>query len=84
MDRTQHPTNNDVLGAPKGWDQSELPCSALPITRVIADRVEHVVSFWRPTPDELKKLANGALVELWVVGHNMPPVALAVDALEVA
>ncbi|CAG4887899.1 hypothetical protein [Paraburkholderia saeva] len=80
MNRTQHPSNNAVLGAPAGWDQQELPCSALPITRVVADGVAHVVSFWRPTPDELKALAAGALVELWVVGHTMPPVALAVEA----
>lgn len=80
MNRHQHPLNNAVLGAPKGWDQAELPCGALPITRVIADGVQHVVSYWRPTPEELKALANGALVELWVVGHTMPPVALAVES----
>jgi hypothetical protein len=79
VDRYQHPSNNAVLGAPKGWDQAELPCGALPITRVVDGGVNHVVSFWRPTADELKALASGALVELWVVGHTMPPVALAVE-----
>lgn len=81
MRGTQHPSNNGVLGAPKNWDQAELPCSALPITRVVADGVPHVVSFWRPTPEELKALAAGALVELWIVGETMPPVALAVEVL---
>ncbi|EIF30949.1 hypothetical protein BCh11DRAFT_06461 [Burkholderia sp. Ch1-1] len=81
MDRTQHPSNNAVLGAPAGWDQSGLPCGALPITRVLAGGVHHVMSFWRPTPDELKALAAGAPVELWVVGQTMPPVALAVEVL---
>lgn len=81
MNRIQHPSNNGVLGAPKGWDQTELPCGALPVTRVVADGVPHVVSFWQPTPEELKALAAGAPVELWVVGHTMPPVALAVEVI---
>lgn len=80
MQRTQHPSNNAVLGAPAGWDQRELPCDALPVTRVVADGVPHVVSFWRPSPDELAALAAGALVELWTVGHTTPPVALAVGS----
>lgn len=83
MERTQHPSNNAVLGAPLGWDQQQLPCGALPITRVVADGVPHVVSFWRPSPAELKALAAGALVELWVVGNTLPPVAVAVESLGV-
>lgn len=33
MNKIQHLSNNGVLGAPAGWDQGELPCNALPITR---------------------------------------------------
>lgn len=80
MDRHQHPSNNAVLGAPKGWDQAEAPCNALPVTHVEIDGIRQVVSFWRPTADELKAIANGALVMLWVVGNTMPPVALTVEA----
>ena len=33
MNKIQHLSNNGVLGAPAGWDQGDLPCNALPITR---------------------------------------------------
>ncbi|VWB88611.1 hypothetical protein BLA13014_04102 [Burkholderia aenigmatica] len=81
MERMQHPSNNAVLGAPKGWDQGELPVGALPITRVVDGSITHVVSFWRPNAEELAALAAGAPVMLFVVGHTMPPVALAVEGV---
>ena len=79
MNRTQHPSNNAVLGAPKGWDQDALPCNALPITRTECDGHPAVVSFWKPTAEELQALNEGRPVALWVVGETMPPVALMVD-----
>ncbi|AET90666.1 hypothetical protein BYI23_B000590 [Burkholderia sp. YI23] len=79
MERTQHPSNNAVLGAPQGWDQKQLPCGALPITRIEHEGVEHVVSFWRPSADELAALNNGGLVALWVVGTTHPPLSIAVE-----
>jgi hypothetical protein len=79
MDRTQHPSNNQVLGAPVGWDQAELPCGALPITRTQVDGQPAMVSFWRPSADELALLSRGGLVALWVFGTGHPPVAVAVE-----
>ncbi len=79
MQRTQHPSNNSVLGAPEGWDQKELPCGALPITRTECDGFPAVVSFWRPTAEELAQLSAGGTVALWVIGSTMPPVSLTVD-----
>lgn len=79
MNRTQHPSNNAVLGAPEAWDQGELPCGALPITRTECEGQPAIVSYWRPTSDELAAQAAGACVALRVIGHSMPPVALSVD-----
>ena len=79
MERMQHHSNNAVLGAPKGWDQGELPCGALPITRIVDGGITQVVSFWKPNADELAALAAGKPVMLFVVGNTMPPVALAVE-----
>ena len=79
MNRHQHHTNNAVLGAPKGWDQGEVPCGALPITRTECDGLPCVVSYWKPTADELAMLNAGGSVALWVAGTSMPPVMLAVD-----
>lgn len=45
MNRVQHSSNNAVLGAPAGWDQSELPCNALPITRTHVGDLPAVLSY---------------------------------------
>lgn len=77
MNPTQHLSNNGVLGAPPGWDQTQTTCHALPITRAInADREPLVLSFWRPTAEELHTLNAGGLVALHVYGLTMPPVWL--------
>jgi hypothetical protein len=68
MNKQQHSSNNLVLGAPAGWDQEQLPCNALPVTRIVWDGLPAVVSYWKPTP-----------VALSVVGSTMPPVALFVE-----
>jgi hypothetical protein len=79
MNRIQHPSNNAVLGAPAGWGQKELPCSALPITRTECEGIPAVVSFWKPTVEELAQLNAGGSVALWVIGQTMPPVSLTVE-----
>lgn len=78
MNKIQHPSNNRVLGAPKGWDQKELPCDALPVTDVTIEGHPAVMSFWRPTPEEIAAIQAGALIALSVIGSTMPPVALMV------
>lgn len=80
MNKHQHPSNNAVLGAPQGWDQGALPCSALPITRSDVDGFACVNSYWRPTAEELAVLNDGGSVVLSVLGTTMPPVAVSVDA----
>lgn len=79
MQRIQHPSNNDVLGAPAGWDQKGLPVSALPITRSDVNGMPAVASFWKPSAAELAVLNAGGSVSLWVLGQTMPPVALEVE-----
>lgn len=79
MDKYQHPSNNGVLGAPAGWDQAALPCSALPVTHVVTGAGNPaVVSFWRPSPAEMAALNAGEPVALWVAGSTMPPVTVEV------
>jgi hypothetical protein len=80
MESIEHPSNNAVLGAPVGWDQSALPCDVLPVTRTVVDGVPCIMSFWKPSAAELASLQAGASVALWVVGETMPPVSLTVDA----
>ena len=79
MNRMQHPSNNAVLGAPAGWDQEQLPCGALPITRTEWDGMPAVVSFWKPSAEELALLNAGGSVSLWLIGQTMPPAALGVE-----
>jgi len=75
----QHPSNNFVLGAPKGWDQKELPCGALPVTSLDVEGKPAMVSFWRPDAEELAALNAGGTVALWVYGTTHPVVAVGVD-----
>lgn len=79
MNKIQHPSNTDVLGAPAGWDQGELPCNSLPVTRTHIGDLPAVLSYWRPDADELAALNAGGAIRLWVVGATMPPVMLDVD-----
>ncbi|MFE1574221.1 hypothetical protein ACFIQG_20815 [Comamonas odontotermitis] len=39
-----------------------------------------MVSFWKPTQEEIDALKDGQPVALWVAGSSMPPVALMVEA----
>ena len=80
MNKIQHPSNNGVLGAPAGWDQGELPCSALPITHTHVGDLLAVVSYWRPSVEELAVLDAGGAIALWVLGATMPPVILSVES----
>ncbi len=79
MNFIKHPTNNAVLGAPANWEHAALPVDALPVTRGDIGGKDVVVSFWRPTPEEIAAIVAGRAVALVVVGESMPPVALTVD-----
>jgi hypothetical protein len=47
-------------------------------TTVDGPQTPVMVTAWEPTPDELERLAKGALVQLCVVGTGHPPVILEV------
>ena len=79
MNKSQHPSNNFVLGAPKGWDQRNLECGALPVTRSEVRGQPVMISSWTPSPDEIARLAVGAKVALWIFGNTHPPVAVEVS-----
>lgn len=40
---------------------------------------EHVITAWRPTPEELVKLNLGEPVYLWIWGRTMPPVSVTME-----
>lgn len=75
MIKSQHKSNNHVLGAPPGVPIEE--CEALPIT-VTNYSCGHVglKSFWKPTDEELEVLLQGGFVTLEVLTDNHPPVIL--------
>lgn len=63
-------------------DMTDAECHAL---RVRVERVQYeggealqFVSAWYPTPDELKRLNEGAAVHLRILGPGHPPVSLGV------
>lgn len=62
------------LAKPENWDEeTQGPCGSLPVAFVPG---QGFVSFWQPTPEELKMLNAGGAVKLWVVNTSHPPVSL--------
>lgn len=81
MNHINHPSTNALLGAPLDWDaEAHPPCQPLPVTVHDVEGVPVVTSYWKPTAQELKALAEGGSVVLHVAGGGMPPVALEVEA----
>lgn len=80
MNHFQHPSNNAVFGAPTGWDQKELPCDALPVTRTTFGGQPCIESYWRPSEADLAALNADGYVVLSILGNSMPPVAMRVEA----
>lgn len=70
------------LGAPRDWDQSQLPCDSLWVDKTTLVGVPVVISYWKPTMWELQLLNEGSSVQLSIVGTNMPPVAVEVFEAE--
>lgn len=78
MLKTQHQSNNAVLGAPLGMGADE--CTALPITRILyADGTPAVASFWKPSAFELALINSGRTIRLTVLGTTHAPLMLGVD-----
>ena len=78
MNKIQHPSNNSVLGAPKGMSIED--CVALPITRIqYADGTLAVSSYWQPTEVELALLRQGKSVRITILGITHSPIILGVD-----
>ena len=65
-----------VLGKPS--DMTDEQCGSLAIRDMVVDGLPAMVSAWHPTPDEVKRMAAGEPVYLWVFGSAHPPVALSV------
>ncbi len=78
MNKVQHSSCNHVFGAPKGWDQKELPCDALPVKVGAFEGFACITSFWKPSAEELFMLNNGGVIVLHILSGQMPPVSLAV------
>jgi hypothetical protein len=84
MNPIQHHTNNDVLAPPPGVPRDE--CKPLYITRVwyhthqsLQAAIPGVISYWRPTPEQLALLNAGKPLFLSFMGATHPPVAVGVE-----
>ena len=77
----QHGTTNMLLTAPENLKN----CDTVPATMVIDNEVPgegygvRVLTYWRPTEEELKLLNAGCSVCLHVYGGTHPPVAITVE-----
>lgn len=87
MNHFLHPGCNFVFNAPEGWadDPTNIPCDALPVERTYVQGLKStpcIVSYWRPTAEELAFLNNGGHVALSILGHGMAPVILEIQPKE--
>lgn len=72
----QHASNNMILKAPEDMPD----CETVPATLVFdSDTETRVLTFWRPTEEELAALNKGHSVCLHVFGRAHPPVSLTVE-----
>jgi hypothetical protein len=70
---------NAVLGQPPDWDEKKNgPCHGLPVKIM----VDHFISLWKPTAEELFYLNQGQPIALGVYAKSHPPVFISVIATE--
>lgn len=69
------------LKPPRDWDKTKLPCDDLWIKGRVIEGIPYLSSAWLPTPEELKRLNEGAPVLLTIINATMPPVALEVGTV---
>lgn len=68
-----------LLKAPENWnDETDGPCKALSCRVQTAGRFSTFTSAWKPTADELAALAQGAAIEIELLG-TQPPVLVYVN-----
>lgn len=72
-----HATRN--LNAPKDWDRERDGfCGVLPVRDEMTAAGQAMTSAWYPTPEEIKRISEGAPVYLSVMGTIHPPVSMGV------
>lgn len=70
-----------TLGAPRNWDErSQGHCGELPILDTVHEesRMQVMMSEWKPTPQELRKLVAGGSLFLTISGTQHPVVGMSV------
>jgi hypothetical protein len=67
-----------VFGAPPDWNGEDMTCGALPVREVQTPEGIFHVSAWEPTPAELRAIADGETIKLWIRGPGHPVVAMTV------
>lgn len=70
------------LGAPHEWPQENVSCDSLPIIDTELNAIPFMVSFWKPTKEELEYLNSGGSVQLWIAGREHPVVLVAADGFK--
>lgn len=80
MDIVQVKNPSRIFGKPRTWNEkTQGSCGSLPIIDQAHSGTRFMVSFWRPTKEELELLQNGGVIQLHVEGYIHPVVAMAVS-----
>lgn len=83
MDIVNHILCNRDLGKPVNWDETKQgACAPLPIQDWVEPntRQRFMISYWKPSADELAELVAGKAIILGVHGITHPVVFVGVEA----
>lgn len=79
MKNCKHPTNNQRIGPPPGWNdrmgQLEMPVIDVTVGKMPGSGHSMFVTWWEPTQEELSILLSGGKVQLVCIG-GQPPVSV--------
>lgn len=74
MNHVKHPQTNFTFTAPPDMEN----CDDLCVVRGEMQGTPVILSYWKPTEQELIELVAGGHVRLGIVGNAMPPVMVSV------
>lgn len=83
MNPTPIPGATGNFGKPRGWDDTKATCSELQIRDELipGTNTNVMVSYWKPTLEEIGLIGRGCPIVLKVVGLEHPPVSITVEDL---
>lgn len=76
MRPTTHLSNNCTFMPPEGMDN----CESIQGTRAVLGDTQAIITFWKPSAEELASLNAGGSVSVCLLTGRLPPMRIDVEA----